>query len=144
MRRWLYASVRWQVSAPGYGPFQEFDGEGWRALDLTEVKDVHVPRSTLLRLHAVAAWQLRAEPGTGPSTGGQRVPFVIGIADGVPVGMSMLVRLLELLISHWPERHAVELVTTDGDVGLDGVIEVWQRPGVGAHRRPPSRSPGRS
>lgn len=62
----------------------------------------------------MAAWQLRAEPGTGPSTGGQRVPFVIGIAGGVPVGMSTLVRLLELLISHWPERHAAELVTTDG------------------------------
>ncbi|MCZ9342331.1 type I pantothenate kinase, partial [Streptomyces sp. TRM76130] len=41
-------------------------------------------------------------------------PFVIGVAGSVAVGKSTVARLLQALLSRWPEHPRVELVTTDG------------------------------
>ncbi|BFO07745.1 type I pantothenate kinase [Serratia rubidaea] len=47
-------------------------------------------------------------------TDGQKIPYVIGIAGSVAVGKSTTARLLQALLSSWPEHRSVELVTTDG------------------------------
>ena len=43
-----------------------------------------------------------------------RTPFVIGLAGSVAVGKSTTARLLQALLSAWPEHPSVELITTDG------------------------------
>jgi type I pantothenate kinase len=43
-----------------------------------------------------------------------RVPYVIGVAGSVAVGKSTFARLLQALLSRWPDHPRVDLVTTDG------------------------------
>jgi type I pantothenate kinase len=47
-------------------------------------------------------------------TNGQRIPYVISIAGSVAVGKSTTARVLQALLSRWPEHRKVELITTDG------------------------------
>ncbi len=43
-----------------------------------------------------------------------KLPYIIGVAGSVAVGKSTLARLLQTLLSRWPEHPRVELITTDG------------------------------
>jgi type I pantothenate kinase len=43
-----------------------------------------------------------------------RVPFVIGVAGSVAVGKSTTSRVLQALLARWPSHPRVEVVTTDG------------------------------
>lgn len=47
-------------------------------------------------------------------TNGQRIPYIISIAGSVAVGKSTTARVLQALLSRWPEHRHVELITTDG------------------------------
>jgi type I pantothenate kinase len=44
----------------------------------------------------------------------EKVPYIIGIAGSVAVGKSTSARILQALLSRWPEHPKVALVTTDG------------------------------
>jgi type I pantothenate kinase len=82
-------------------------------IQLGEVEDVYLPLSRLLRLYVEASAGLRETVG---SFLGQRIrpaPFVIAVAGSVAVGKSTTARLLQALVSHWPQRPRTELVTTD-------------------------------
>lgn len=52
-----------------------------------------------------------------------RVPWIVGIAGSVSVGKSTTARLLQELLSRWPETPNVALVTTDGFLYPNGVLE---------------------
>ncbi|MGS0730800.1 type I pantothenate kinase, partial [Shewanella sp. 0m-11] len=41
-------------------------------------------------------------------------PYIISIAGSVAVGKSTTARILQALLSHWPEHPKVDLITTDG------------------------------
>jgi len=43
-----------------------------------------------------------------------KVPYIIGIAGSVAVGKSTSARILQSLLSHWPNERKVDLITTDG------------------------------
>ena len=43
-----------------------------------------------------------------------KVPYVIGVAGSVAVGKSTFARILQALLSRWPDHPKVDLVTTDG------------------------------
>ena len=43
-----------------------------------------------------------------------KVPYIISIAGSVAVGKSTSARILQSLLSHWPETRKVDLITTDG------------------------------
>ena len=51
------------------------------------------------------------------------VPFVIGLAGSVAVGKSTTARILQALLARWPDHPAVDLVTTDGFLFPNAVLE---------------------
>lgn len=83
-------------------------------LDLAEVSDIYLPLSRLLNLHVAATQQLSEVRDTFLGSPRAPVPYVIGLAGSVAVGKSTTARLLQALLSHWPNHPRVDLVTTDG------------------------------
>lgn len=83
-------------------------------LDLDEVTAVYLPLTRLLNLYVSATQNLHRVSTTFLGTIAPKLPYVIGIAGSVAVGKSTLARLLQALLSRWPEHPRVELVTTDG------------------------------
>ena len=43
-----------------------------------------------------------------------KVPYIIGVAGSVAVGKSTTARVLQALLTRWPNTPKVQLVTTDG------------------------------
>lgn len=129
----------------GVSLFVEYDRDSWRALvdatplplteleierlrglgetlDIDEVETVYQPLSRLLNLHVAAAQRLwSAQQGFLKSTE-SKVPFVIAVAGSVAVGKSTTARLLQALLSRWPDHPSVELVTTDGFLFPNAVL----------------------
>jgi type I pantothenate kinase len=92
-------------------------------LDLTEVSDVYLPLSRLINLYAAGARALHRS--TSEFLGGRNrsTPFVIGVAGSVAVGKSTIARLLRELLARWEDTPRVELVTTDGFLYPNAVLE---------------------
>jgi type I pantothenate kinase len=118
-------------------PYISFDRDDWAALraatpltlseddvvqlqgineriSLDEVVDVYLPLSRLLNLYVAAAQQLHQVTDTFLGQPATKVPYVIGIAGSVAVGKSTTARILQALLSRWPNHPTVDLVTTDG------------------------------
>ncbi|MGH8927807.1 MAG: type I pantothenate kinase, partial [Acidimicrobiia bacterium] len=51
------------------------------------------------------------------------VPYVIGVAGSVAVGKSTTARVLQALLSRWPDHPRVDLVTTDGFLFPNSILE---------------------
>ena len=83
-------------------------------LSLDEVVEVYLPLSRLLNLYVAAAQQLHQVTDTFLGQPAAKVPYVIGIAGSVAVGKSTTARILQALLSRWPNHPVVDLVTTDG------------------------------
>ncbi len=92
-------------------------------LDLDEVVEVYLPLSRLLNLHVGATQQLFEVTATFLGTLHTQVPYVIGIAGSVAVGKSTTARLLQALLSRWPNHPRVALVTTDGFLHPNRILE---------------------
>ena len=83
-------------------------------LDVDMVEHSFLPLSRLLNLHVLGSNQLATVTDTFLGTPPGPRPFVIGIAGSVAVGKSTISRVLQELLSRWPQHPRVELVTTDG------------------------------
>jgi type I pantothenate kinase len=83
-------------------------------LDVDMVEHSFLPLSRLLNLHVLGSHQLATVTDTFLGTPPSPRPFVIGIAGSVAVGKSTISRVLQELLSRWPQHPRVELVTTDG------------------------------
>ena len=83
-------------------------------ISLAEVADVYLPLSRLLNLYVAATQDLHRATDTFLGSLAAKVPFVIGIAGSVAVGKSTTSRILQALLSRWPDHPEVALVTTDG------------------------------
>src|ERR687894_342225 len=83
-------------------------------LSAEEATEVYLPLSWLLYLHVGASQNLyrSAQAFLGPQTA--EVPYVVGIAGSVAAGKSTVAEMVKALISRWPGRPKVELVSTDG------------------------------
>lgn len=84
-------------------------------VSLGEVEDIYVPLSRYLNLHVAAVQHLydaRREFMGEPAP--HKVPYIIGIAGSVAVGKSTFSRVLRASLARWPDHPRVDLVTTDG------------------------------
>jgi type I pantothenate kinase len=93
------------------------------ALDLNEVAEVYLPLSRLLNLYVAAMQNLHRVADVFLGGPADKVPFVIGVAGSVAVGKSTTARVLQALLSRWPDHPTVELVTTDGFLHPNRVLE---------------------
>lgn len=92
-------------------------------LDLAEVAEIYLPLSQLLNLYVTTTQQLHAVSREFLDRTAKRTPFIIGVAGSVAVGKSTVSRLLKELLSRWPTTPSVALVTTDGFLYPNSVLE---------------------
>ncbi|MFT0860014.1 type I pantothenate kinase [Ancylobacter sp. G4_0304] len=93
-------------------------------LSIAEIEDIYLPLSRLLSMYVGSAQKLyRAmQKFLGPEEGG-KMPFIIGVAGSVAVGKSTTSRVLQALLARWPNTPKVALVTTDGFLLPNAVLE---------------------
>lgn len=92
-------------------------------VDLDEVTAVYLPLTRLLNLYVKATQNLHQVAATFLGTMAPKVPYVIGIAGSVAVGKSTFARILQALLARWPDHPKVDLVTTDGFLYPNAVLE---------------------
>lgn len=93
------------------------------ALSLDEVAEIYLPLSRLLNLHVAAARNLTRVKDAFLGRPMGRPPYVIAIGGSVAVGKSTFARVLRELMARWPDHPRVELVTTDGFLHPNRVLE---------------------
>ena len=92
-------------------------------LSMDEVVQIYLPLSRLLNLYVRAAQGLYRTTQTFLGNDGAQVPLIIGLAGSVAVGKSTTARILQALLSRWPSHPSVDLVTTDGFLFPNAVLE---------------------
>lgn len=91
-------------------------------LSLDEVAQIYLPLSRLLNLYVGASQELYRASDTFLGQLPAKVPYVIGIAGSVAVGKSTTARVLQALLDRWPAHPKVDLVTTDGFLHPNAVL----------------------
>ena len=83
-------------------------------ISLDEVIAIYLPLSRLLALYVAATQGLfkATQRFLGVTDG--KVPYIIGVAGSVAVGKSTTARVLQALLTRWPNTPKVQLITTDG------------------------------
>ncbi len=92
-------------------------------ISLEEVVAIYLPLSRLLALYVAATQGLfkATQRFLGAEDG--KVPYIIGVAGSVAVGKSTSARVLQALLSRWPNTPKVQLVTTDGFLLPNAALE---------------------
>jgi type I pantothenate kinase len=92
-------------------------------LDMQEVEDIYLPLSRLLSIYVDAAARLFQAQRQFLGIRDRKVPYIIGIAGSVAGGKSTTARVLQALLARWSPRPKVDLVTTDGFLYPNAVLE---------------------
>ena len=92
-------------------------------IDMDEVATVYLPLSRLLNLYVSATQDLHKVSARFLGTIAPKVPYIIGIAGSVAVGKSTFARILQALLAQWPDHPKVDLITTDGFLYPNRVLE---------------------
>jgi type I pantothenate kinase len=92
-------------------------------LDLREVEDIYLPLSRLLSIYVDATKRLYFAQRRFLGIEDRKMPYIIGVAGSVAVGKSTTARVLQALLARWSPRPKVDLVTTDGFLFSNAVLE---------------------
>ena len=92
-------------------------------IDLDEVTAIYLQLSRLLNLYVSARMDLHSVSATFLGTVAPKVPYVIGVAGSVAAGKSTFARILQALLGRWPDHPKVDLITTDGFLYPNAVLE---------------------
>jgi type I pantothenate kinase len=96
-------------------------------ISLHEAEEVYLPLSRLLSLYVEAVQGLHDATHRFLGLSDAKVPFIIGVAGSVAVGKSTTARILSALLRRWPSSPRVELVTTDGFLYPNAVLQAEGR-----------------
>jgi type I pantothenate kinase len=134
------------VSEDGFSPYRTFNRNDWaklrdvtplplteeelislkglnEKLSMEEVLEIYLPLSRLLNLYVGATQELHNATDTFLGRNTDKVPYMIGIAGSVAVGKSTTARILQALLARWPNHPKVDLVTTDGFLYPNRILE---------------------
>src|SRR5471032_2200773 len=92
-------------------------------LDIKEVEEIYLPLSRLLSLYVTATQRLFRAQERFLGTEDVKMPFIIGLAGSVAVGKSTTARVLQALLARWPNVPKVDLITTDGFLYPNAILE---------------------
>ncbi len=92
-------------------------------ISLDEVRVIYLSLSRLLYSHVESAQQLFHQRRRFLNIKSEKTPFIIGIAGSVAVGKSTTARILKELMSRWPGSPKVDLITTDGFLYPNEILE---------------------
>ncbi|MFC0061538.1 type I pantothenate kinase [Vibrio inusitatus] len=92
-------------------------------LDTREVEEIYLPLSRLLNLHAGSQQRRQRVLDTFLNKEDSHSPFIVGIAGSVAVGKSTTARVMQALLSRWGDHPKVALITTDGFLYPNEVLE---------------------
>jgi type I pantothenate kinase len=92
-------------------------------LDLQEVEEIYLPLSRLLSIYVDAAQRLYYSQRQFLGIRDRKMPYTIGIAGSVAGGKSTTARVLQALLARWSPRPKVDLITTDGFLFPNAVLE---------------------
>jgi type I pantothenate kinase len=127
-------------------PFRVFTREEWAALradtpmtltvddlvklqsshdpiSIEEVVAIYLPLSRLLSLYAAATQGLFKATQRFLLAEDGKVPYIIGLAGSVSAGKSTTARVLKALLSRWSNTPKVELITTDGFLYPNAILQ---------------------
>ncbi len=126
-----------EAARPNLSPYRHFSRDEWAKLradtpltltvadlkrlqslndpiSLEEVIAIYLPLSRLLALYVAATQGLFKATQRFLGADDGKVPYIIGVAGSVAVGKSTTARVLQALLSRWPNTPKVDLITTDG------------------------------
>ncbi|HWK87208.1 MAG TPA: type I pantothenate kinase [Xanthobacteraceae bacterium] len=92
-------------------------------LSMSEVEEIYLPLSRLLSMYVAATQRLFRAMQRFLGTEDAKVPYIIGIGGSVAGGKSTTARVLQALLMRWPNTPKVDLVTTDGFLFPNAVLE---------------------
>jgi type I pantothenate kinase len=92
-------------------------------LDMAEVEEIYLPISRLLSLYVTATQRLFRSQQHFLGTEDAKMPYVIGVGGSVAVGKSTTARVLQALLARWTHVPKVDLVTTDGFLFPNAILE---------------------
>jgi type I pantothenate kinase len=92
-------------------------------LDMAEVEEIYLPLSRLLSLYVAATQRLFRAQQNFLGTEDAKMPYIIGVGGSVAVGKSTTARVLQALLARWPNVPKVDLVTTDGFLYPNAILE---------------------
>lgn len=135
-----------QRTEDGLSPYRVFSREKWAALredtpmtldpgevarlrslndrlDMAEIEEIYLPLSRLLSMYVAATQRLFRAQQRFLGTEDVKMPYIIGVAGSVAVGKSTTARVLQALLARWPNVPRVDLVTTDGFLFPNAILE---------------------
>ena len=92
-------------------------------LDLKEVEEIYLPLSRLLSIYVDATTRLFQAQREFLGIRERKVPYIIGVAGSVAGGKSTTARVLQALLARWPNVPKVDLITTDGFLYPNAILE---------------------
>lgn len=92
-------------------------------LDMKEVEEIYLPIARLLSLYVNATQQLFHAQRQFLGTEDAKMPYIIGVAGSVAVGKSTTARVLKALLARSANMPKVEILTTDGFLFPNSVLE---------------------
>lgn len=111
----------------GMMPFTQEELDNIKSLNdrisVQDVEDVYVPLCHLIHLYMKEFESLTLSKGLFLHRYVKMPPFIIGIAGSVAVGKSTTARLVQNLLSRLFPRRTVQLITTDGFLYPNEVLE---------------------
>jgi len=92
-------------------------------VSIEQVETIYLPLSRLLAFYAEATISIYQATQNFLGTRDNKTPFIIGVAGSVSVGKSTSSRVLRELLARWPASPKVDLLTTDGFLYPNAVLE---------------------
>ena len=92
-------------------------------ISLTEAEEIYLPLSRLISFYVEAAQAVHRVSTRFLGTEDHEIPFIIGVAGSVASGKSTTSRILRALLQRWRTSPKVDLITTDGFLYPNAVLD---------------------